>query len=221
MERRVAHAVDDARRGRLAASRPHESSAARLGKQRVFGHRKRHRGLRYRRAHAILDPAVAVRRRQERGVGERPPHETAERIAETADHGIPRAGGRRRRRRIEPAVPGKIAQLDGARKNRRGQTFERVVTHVLYPLRIVRAIALAPHGIAEHDALAAALQKLDEAALKVDAFFEAAKITAHEAPRRILDARARGVFAHRGCEQKISVKPALSHPRRPGPAVVT
>src|SRR3989442_372638 len=113
-------------------------------------------------------------------------------------------------RHVEPAVPRKVPQLDPARKNRRRKSLERVVADILYTLRIVRAIVLAPHRIAEHDTLAASLQELDEISLEIDAFFETSVIAAHQPPRRILDAHV----SHRGREQEIGVKPPLSQPRR-------
>ena len=207
MEGRVAHAVDDARGGRLAASGR---------KKRACGHCDRLFTLLDGGAHAILDPATAVRRRQEGGIGERRPHEAAESVTETAADGIPRARRRSGRRYVEPAVPRKVPQLDRARKNRRRKTLERVVADILHPLRIVRAIVLAPHRIAEHDTLAASLQELDEISLEIDAFFETSIIAAHQTPRCILDAHV----SHRGREQEISVKPPLSQPRRSRPAVV-
>jgi hypothetical protein len=77
---------------------------------------------------------------------------------------------------------------------------------------------LAPLGIAEHHAFAAALQLRHEAALQVDALLDAAVVAVREPPHCLFDARADGAVAHRGREQQIGVKPALPDPRRPGPA---
>jgi hypothetical protein len=213
VELRQQHAVGHLRRRRRAAPDGLER-ARRVGEHGVGG------DLGFRRLDgegldAIRKPRAASRRRHQRGITDRGPHQASGLIGK-AGHRVPRGLSARRRADGEPAVPGKVLQLDRPDEDRGGQTGLRVVRDVLHALRILRAERLTPQRVADGHALAPAREQGDEAALELQALEGILVRAAGAAGVSVLSGAARRGIAQSVGVDEIRLVPAFLHPRRCG-----
>src|SRR5207302_9654686 len=170
------------------------------------------------RAHPVGNPAATVRRREQRRVAERRPDETSGVVPEARDR-IPCRRRPRRDTDAEPPVPRKVFQLDGPEEDRRAEAGLRVPADVLHALRVVAVDRLALDPVADGDALAAAREEGDQAALEVDSLLRAREADPLQACERLLDRATPARVGHATRVDEVSLAPARLPPRRPHPAV--
>ena len=168
---------------------------------------------------AVENPAAVVRNGQERVVADRRPGQPADRVGEARD----RIPGRRCRRvdsDPQPAVPGKILELDGPQEHRRIESGLRVECDVLDAVGKLVAVELAPQPVADHSLLAVFSQGRDQLALEIDPLGLVPELRMGETRVDGLGVLARARLAEGGCvaEQVVGLEPALLDPRRRRPS---
>src|SRR5260370_65928 len=107
-------------------------------------------GIRLDIGDAVEHPARIIGLRQQRGIADRGPQQTPERVVEAGDR-IPCGLRSFVDAQREPAVPGKILELDRAQKHRRIESRDGIEADVLDALGQFPAEILPPYGLAAAD----------------------------------------------------------------------
>ena len=219
LERRGQDLVEHLRRGEGPGAHRLERAGARLREDRIdrdldaAGLAVGHAGL---EIDAVGDPAGVERERDHRRIGHGRPDEPARGVGEAGDR-IPGGFGPGGHPEVQTAVPGIRLELHGAEENRRVQARLGVEGDVLDAVRERAVGVLLLHRIADHQALASAGQRRNQAPFQVHPLRQVVSFAPHQA-RMVLadlvDGRRRSDGGRR-CQQPVGLEPAFLDPGRP------
>ena len=165
---------------------------------------------------AVGDPAGVERERDHRRIGHGRPDEPARGVGE-AGHRVPGGFGPGGHPQVQTAVPGIRLELHGAEENRRVQARLGVEGDVLDAVRERAVGVLLLHRIADHQALAPAGQRRNQAPFQVHPLRQVVSFAPHQARMVLADLVDDGRRSDGGrrCQQPMGLEPALLDPGRP------